>query len=669
MDRKQLIKLELRNGTGRPGVAIIKLLSNVLNGQLFKQLNDALDDIEHIIKSADDKSSITGVIFTSDKDKIFLAGADLFYLNEIIDTPRLLETVIDIGQETFDRIEQLPVPTVAAIHGACVGGGFELSLACNYRIASNHKSTKIGLPEVTLGVLPAWGGCTRLPEIVNMQTALKVILTGTQYTAKPALKLGLIDQVVHREDLVSTAYDIIEGKQSVIKKSANSYVPVWMIARKAKESVMDKTKGNYPAPLRIIEFMSKHTKTTRKDLFRLEKKEFLSLCRTDEMRNLLRIFLLQEQSKKLKVTTIKHSKIKQAVVIGAGTMGAGITQWLTCRGVNTLLKDIKPEYIARGLKQIGDTYVQGVITHKFDRPSARDGLNRVTTAVKDVPMDNIDIVIEAIIEQLDVKQKVLKNIESNVSKKTIIATNTSALSIDDMAKKLKHPERFVGIHFFNPVYKMKLVEVVRGTKTSDETVQRAVEFVQQIGKLPVVVKDSPGFVVNRILVPYLVKAVQLLTENVQIEQIDKGMVEFGMPMGPFRLMDEIGLDVVHHVASNLSSQLRIDWSSDVELEIVNRINAGHLGKKTAQGFYKYKRGKSIKKRVKKGDELIIDECVAILTDTMVKEAQKVLDEHVIDDDNMLDFAMIMGTGWAPFRGGPLRYAEGSALNAAGEIYC
>jgi 3-hydroxyacyl-CoA dehydrogenase/enoyl-CoA hydratase/3-hydroxybutyryl-CoA epimerase len=332
-------------------------------------------------------------------------------------------------------------------------------------------------------------------------------------------------------------------------------------------------------------------------------------------------------------------------------MGSGIAQWVSSRGCNVLLKDVNDDLISKGLKQIGKLYVQGVLGYKMDRPTARDGLSRIATTSKNVPLDNQDILIEAIVEKLDVKQQVLAELEEKLSDNAIIATNTSALSIDDMASALKHPERFVGIHFFNPVHKMKLVEVVRGKLTSDETVHRAVEFVKSIGKLPVVVNDSPGFVVNRILVPYLISAMDLHDRGYSIDMVDSIIMQWGMPMGPFRLMDEVGIDVCQHVAKHVCTSLNKKMSTTLERMIEN----GKLGKKAGEGFYKYKKGKSIKSNFT-SDLIQQSTSKLMLMGPMVYEARQVLEEGVIEDADMLDLAMIMGTGWAPFRGGPIRYS-------------
>jgi len=641
------------NGHGKKSVAIVEFNSNSLNDQLFKELDTVLTDIEALQNAKDDPSNeLEGVIFTSNKDKIFLAGADLFELAKILSMGSpwrepLLRDVIERGHKTFQRIEDLKIPTVAAIHGMCLGGGLELTLACNYRIVSNDSKTKLGLPEVTLGILPAWGGTTRLPELLTLPNALTALLTGKQYASKPALKVGLVDKVVHRENLVDAALGIIRNPTSLKRKSQRSFIPPFLVYRQATKNVNKTTNGNYPAPIKILETVRSASDISRKDCFRSEVDAFIELTNTPHMKNLLRIFQLQEESKKLNTATLDICHpVNRAVVVGAGTMGAGIAQWLSSRGINVLLKDVDEAAVSAGLKKIGDLYVKGVQKHKFDRSSARDGLARISTSTDNIPLYNNELVIEAIVEKLDVKRKVLAQLESTLSKDAIIATNTSALSIDDMASCLKYPERFVGIHFFNPVHQMKLVEIVRGSKTSDETVERAVKFVQRIGKLPVVVKDSPGFVVNRVLVPYLVKAAELLDEGYKKEAIDSAMIKFGMPMGPFRLMDEIGLDVCYHVALDLEDRLRIK-SSGVK-ELVARIGRGELGKKTGKGFYSYKKGRAVREKVSQD----VSAAANILIKAMVDESWKIFEEGIVSDRKWIDFAMIMGTGWAPFRGGP-----------------
>lgn len=632
-------------------ILIVKFLVPALSTKVFNELDKILapeSETDPVVPLMGKK----GVVFTSDNSKLFLAGADLFEIKQALDggDETVARQMIARGQEMYNRIEGLSIPTVAAINGMCLGGGYELSLACDYRVAANNKNVKVGLPEVNLGILPAWGGCTRLVPLIGLQESLTAILSGKLYAPKPALKKGLIDRVCHKENLVTEAINLINNP--LTRKSRTNWLPSPLIFKVAHKNVFAKTKGNYPAPFEILEVIKKGIEGSKKTSLKLEEDAFIKLAKTSECKNLMRIFFLQEASKKLKWKEIKvGSELHSAVVVGAGVMGAGIAQWLSCKGTNVLLKDVNQDSIDKGLNQIGKLYVQGVRGHKFDRPAARDGLAKITTTTDELPLHNYDLIVEAVVEKLDVKQKVLTSLEAQAGKNTIIATNTSALSIDEMAESLQRPEKFVGIHFFNPVHKMKLVEIVRGSKTSDETVARAVKYVQRLGKLPIVVKDRPGFVVNRVLVPYLVQAAELLDHGYDIEAVDKVMVDFGMPMGPFRLMDEIGLSVCYHVADDLRQRLGTD-SAGIN-QLVNRIGQNKLGKQSGEGFYKYKNGRAIRNKVTQDASAVVD----VLVRAMVTESNTILEEGVIEHSDDLDFAMIMGTGWAPFRGGPIRYGR------------
>ena len=487
-----------------------------------------------------------------------------------------------------------------------------------------------------------------------MITSLKVILGGAQNPAKYAKKIGLVDSITFKENLEDRALKFLSTKKIKRKKPFLRNPINSVVFHKALSNVMKKTAGNYPAPLKIIAVLKQSCKVSLKESLKLEREAFIELANTRECSNLIRIFFMQERFKKLKFKNMRPSDpIKNVCVTGAGTMGAGIAQWLSSRGMNVILKDIDKQAIANGLKTIGDIFVQGVRGHKLDRPSARDGLSRITSTTQDVSLANQDLVIEAIVENMAVKKKVLKSIEDKAGPNTIIASNTSALSIDEMAECLDRPENFVGIHFFNPVHKMKLVEIVVGSKTSDETIAYAVQFVQKISKFPIVVKDSPGFVVNRILMPYLIEAARQYEKGVQPEAVDKELIKWGMPMGPFRLMDEIGLDVCLHVAKDLSNRLGFDIPNILTV----MIDKGHLGKKTGKGFYEYKKGRSVKRRLQSSSVKHKTDVTVAITTRMIVEAGKVLKEQIVAEGDDIDFAMIMGTGFAPFKGGPIKYRE------------
>jgi len=632
--------------------------ANVLNKTFFSELNALLD-------LAEKDTALNGIVFTTGKKNIFLAGADLVTLHKNLDNEKELGELVEEGQDTFTRIKKLKVPTVAAIHGVCVGGGLEFALACDVRVASNDSSTKIGLPEVMLGILPAWGGCTRLPRLIGLVNALKVILSGTPKPSNYCKKIGIVDKVVHKENLVTTAISSCK----YIKRNLPKNKPLinWFIFNRARSTAIAKTVGNYPAPLMIIDMISKGIGLSEQKSLILERGAFLQLAKTDACRNLIRVFFLQEKSKKLippgihpelKKTAMCHP-IKNVAVIGAGTMGAGIAQWFASKGLNVLLKDINSIQIGNGLQTIGDLFIDGVLGHKFNRSFARVGMSHITTGV-DISIKNKDLVLEVIAENFNLKVKVLSEIENTCNDDTIIATNTSALSITDISKALKRPENFIGIHFFNPPHKMKLVEVVVGQATSAQTVGRVVEFVKSIGKLPVVVKDSPGFLVNRILLPYLVGAIRLVMRGNDIKKIDSAMVKFGMPMGPLRLLDEIGLDVGIHVALDLGKRLS---DFNIPTDMLKTILAiGHYGKKTGAGFYTYGKNKAINRELQSAvqttrDILTEDKIIDFLVQLMTDEATKCLQEGIVKDSDDIDFAMIMGTGWAPFRGGPMTYGD------------
>jgi 3-hydroxyacyl-CoA dehydrogenase/enoyl-CoA hydratase/3-hydroxybutyryl-CoA epimerase len=627
-------------------------VANVFNEDMFAELNDQLDYIEN------NQKSIRGVIFKSAKPSIFIAGADLKSFADD-PTPERISYLIKLGQDTFNRIEDLGITTVAAINGACLGGGYELALACDHRVATLDSSTKIGLPETMLGILPAWGGSTRLPRMIGIAGAMNIILAGKVVVPKLAYKYKMVDRVCHKENLDYVAKSYIHNGKKKYKKHTLNRFPLKYIAKsKATKNVLKTTGGVYPAPLKAIDVMIKGLGVSRNESLKLEEKAFTELLNSDVASNLVNIFFLQERSKKTK--SDKDFKVNKTAVIGAGVMGAGIAQWISSRGIKVLLKDIKSEFVANGIKTISKLYSAAVKKRVMTKSEASSKLDNVTPITESLPMKTVDLVVEAAIEQLDIKQNLFAELETLVRDDTILATNTSALSIVDVAEKMEHKERVVGIHYFNPVHKMKLVEVVKGECTSDETVLKATQFVKKTGKLPVIVKDSPGFLVNRILMPYLIEAVHLANGGNDIEHTDKLLRKFGMPMGPFRLIDEVGGDVCQHVADDLLNRLNTKFPNSSLLR--RMIEEGNLGKKSGQGFYKYSKGKSNGAcdvprnstfRLQCENEEIVDRLILI----MINEAVRCLEEEVVASPKDVDFGMIMGTGWAPFRGGPIRYLD------------
>ena len=627
-------------------------VANVFNEDMFAELNDQLDYIEN------NQKTIRGVIFKSAKPSIFIAGADLKSFADD-PTPERISYLIKLGQDTFNRIEDLGITTVAAINGACLGGGYELALACDHRVATLDSSTKIGLPETMLGILPAWGGSTRLPRMIGIAGAMNIILAGKVVVPKLAYKYKMVDRVCHKENLDYVAKSYIHNGKKKCKKHTLNRFPLKYIAKsKATKNVLKTTGGVYPAPLKAIDVMIQGLGVTRNESLKLEEKAFTELLNSDVASNLVNIFFLQERSKKTK--SDKDFKVNKTAVIGAGVMGAGIAQWISSRGIKVLLKDIKSEFVANGIKTISNLYSAAVKKRVMTKSEASSKLDNVTPITESLPMKTVDLVVEAAVERLDIKQNLFAELETLVRDDTILATNTSALSIVDVAEKMEHKERVVGIHYFNPVHKMKLVEVVKGECTSEETVLKATQFVKKTGKLPVIVKDSPGFLVNRILMPYLIEAVHLANGGNDIEHTDKLLRKFGMPMGPFRLIDEVGGDVCQHVADDLLNRLNTKFPNSNLLR--RMIEEGNLGKKSGQGFYKYTKGKSNGAcdvprnstfRLQCENEEIVDRLILI----MINEAVRCLEEEVVSSPKDVDFGMIMGTGWAPFRGGPIRYLD------------
>ena len=648
--------------------------ANIFDKATLGELND---HINYILCNSD----LKGVVITSAKKSIFIAGADLTQLSKAT-TPEELRDMIELGQLVFNRLATLTVPTVAAIHGACVGGGYELCLACDYRLASPDKVTKIGLPETQLGILPAWGGSTRLPRLIGLPKALDIILGGKTLAAKPALKCGMIDDVAPREYLVEKASRLILKQGRKIRRRPRSLMHsltstgpvVKFITGKVGKQVAQMTRGHYPAIPKALEVVTQGLAKSIDESLALERDAIIELGNTEACRNLIRIFFLQERAKKLtgipRATQpeIKMEPARRVAVIGAGIMGAGIAQWTSSRDLSVILRDINHEAVAKGLVSIAKLYEQGVKRHALTKVEARAGLDRISPTATDVPLYSTDIIIEAAVEKMDLKKQLFARLDDLAGAGTILATNTSALSISEIAASTKHPERVVGIHFFNPVHRMQLVEVIVGSQTSPEVVLRAVKFVQQIGKLPVVVKDAPGFLVNRILMPYLIEAGHLFEHGARVEDIDECMLEFGMPMGPLRLIDEVGVDVSNHVAADLASKFSDRMHAP---EVLTKMLAdGLLGKKSGKGFYAH--GKKAKEPTvnRRIDRYRVDSsCARLNRDElcnrmvllMINEATRCLEGGIVEEPADVDFGMIMGTGFAPFVGGPLRLADSIGL--------
>src|SRR6266566_522221 len=640
--------------------------ANIFDAVTLDELNEQLDFVEN-------ESSLRGVIIASAKKSIFIAGADLKTLLEQAQT-RDMRAFIAEGQRILNRLAELQIPTVAAIHGACAGGGYEVTLACDHRVASDDPNTRIGLPETTLGLVPAWGGCTRLPRLIGANKAADVILKGKLYSAQEALKLGLVDEVAPRDQLVDLARKKLrDGKR---KPSP---------AAKLDQEIPAPRNHN-PAPARALEIIKKGLFTSTEQSLAFELDAIVDLGKTESTQNLIRNFFLAEKYKKGSAK-VPAQKVVHAAVIGAGVMGSGIAQWLSSHGVTVILRDIAREQIDRGLANIEKTYADAVKRNLMSAEKAKEGRARIVASTAPMELRDVQFVIEAASEKIEIKKEIFRELAMQAGPKTIVATNTSALPVGELADATVSPEHVIGLHFFNPVSRMKLVEVVIARQTSDETRERSLAFVRQIGKLPVIVHDSPGFLVNRVLFPYLLDAAELFESGLDAARIDDALVQWGMPMGPLRLIDEIGVDITIDIGNTLEKAYgRRDHVSAVLLWL---RDGQMLGRKTGAGFYKYEgkaqtRNDSLSQwrrasivagggdpgnnegsattRPASPPPATADDLPRRLIFLMVNEAARCVEEKVVESAEDADYGMILGTGFAPFRGGPLRYAEHYGLN-------
>jgi 3-hydroxyacyl-CoA dehydrogenase/enoyl-CoA hydratase/3-hydroxybutyryl-CoA epimerase len=638
--------------------------ANIFDAATLDELNEHLDAVE-------EDASLRGLIVASAKKSIFVAGADLKTLLEAAKTGEM-RGFIERGQKVFNRLANLRIPTVAAIHGASAGGGYEVALACDYRLASDDPATRIGLPETTLGLIPAWGGCTRLPRLIGAEKAAEVILKGKLYFAQEALKLGLVDEIAPCDQLLDRAREKLRAGKRKMEGPAPAS-PASQELRPPKQS------GN-PALERADEIINKTLSISPDESLRLELEAIVDLGKRESTQNLIRNFFLAEKYKKGASRT-RPEKIVHAAVIGAGVMGSGIAQWLSSRGVTVILRDVAREQIDRGLANIEKVYADAVKRGLMTQEKAKQGRARICGSTAPMELRDVQFVIEATSEKMEIKKEVFRELAMEAGPKTIVATNTSALPVSELAEVTVSPEHVIGLHFFNPVSRMKLVEVVVAKQTSDETRDRSLAFVRQIGKLPVIVRDSPGFLVNRVLFPYLLDAAELFESGVDGKRIDRALVEWGMPMGPLRLIDEIGVDITIDIGDTLEKAYgQRDHDPTILLWLRDQQM---LGRKTGAGFYKYEgktqapNGSLVKWRRGLHGELEGAEGPNIPPDKhrdprlrfneeklthrlvflMVNEAARCVEEGVVDSPEDADYGMILGTGFAPFRGGPLRFAE------------
>lgn len=613
--------------------------------------DEVLDELNGLLQDISKMSHAKGLVIHSLKKKGFIAGADIHTLAQL-DTPIRAVDFIRKGQSVFSRLENLSIPTVAIINGFCMGGGTELILACDYRIATDEDDTCFGLPEILLGFHPGWGGTVRLPKLIGgFQALTQMMLTGALMRASKARALGVVDDVVPYRQLKRAAIYYINKKPakrraSFIQSLTNTTFARMMLAKLLRYQVAKKVrKEHYPAPFALIDLWEKENGDEDRAYLKEADSVHQLLEQNDTAKNLIRIFLLRDRLKGFAKDI--DFNVKHVHVIGAGVMGGDIAAWCARQGLHVTLQDKSYEQIAPA---IGRAYQ--LFKKKLKKP------RRIQAAMDQLIADphgygasRADVIIEAVFENLKVKQEIFKHLESVARPDAIIATNTSSIPLDEISQVMLNPERLVGIHFFNPVSKMELVEVVKSEKTSPKVAEHACAFVNQISRLPLPVKSSPGFLVNRVLMPYLLECVQLLEDGYRPEVIDEAAKSFGMMMGPVELADTVGMDVCLAVAENLTAH----FGGHVPSRLSEMVKAGKLGRKSGEGFYQYKHGKPIKQKVTNTQHN--EEIANRLTLRMVNEASLCLREGVVEDADLLDAGMIFGTGFAPFRGGPMHYAK------------
>jgi 3-hydroxyacyl-CoA dehydrogenase/enoyl-CoA hydratase/3-hydroxybutyryl-CoA epimerase len=643
---------------------------------------ETLEELKNAILEAnelDKKNSVKGVVFFSHRPGVFLAGVDVSVINSLKTEAEALNA-LDEAHLIFNMLDDLKIPTVALVDGICLGGGLELSLACKKIFISDNPKTALGLPEVMLGVLPGFGGTYRLPKKVGLTTAMDMILTGRQIKGKSAYKMGLADAILPTERMLELAKSYLLDKNTGKKKSmkeevqsaaTENFLTRKIIFQKAREKVLETSKGFYPAPLKILEVLETGAGKSRTDYLAIEAQAFAELSQSVQSKNLQHIFFLTDNSKKLD-NKERLPNINRGAVLGAGVMGGGIAWLFAQNNQAPLMKDIGPEALELGLKQASQNFSAALKKRKMTEDEFNRKMRSIEPTLNFDGFKSADLVVEAVVENMEIKKKVFSELEGHVRPDTILTSNTSSLSIQEMSLALKDSSRFAGLHFFNPVNKMPLVEIITHEKASKQTIDTLIKWVLEVKKTPIVVKDGPGFLVNRILAPYLNEAAFLLEEGVSIEALDEAALNFGMPMGPCRLMDEIGLDVCVKVGKIMHEGLgERATASSLSAKL---YEAKLLGKKNARGFYLYdEKGKTTgknpdltkilpSKKVRK-DEMEIQMRLFL---PMVNEAAYIFADRIVDKASTVDIGMIYGTGFPPFRGGLCKWADQEGLDQIAE---
>ncbi len=669
--------------------AVVELIFD-LQGESVNKFNLlAVAELEQALGLLEQTKGINGLLVTSAKE-VFIVGADVMEFGAVFAAgPEQIIGHLANNNRNNCRLEDLPFPTVVAINGIALGGGLEFCLACDYRIASTS-ATKIGLPETKLGIIPGWGGTVRLPRVAGLDTAVEWIAAGKENTAEQALAAHVVDAVVEpaklREAALFTLSEAIKGKFNYQARRAQKKAPLQlnimesMLAFETSKAFVGAQAGrNYPAPVTAIKAMQKAADKGRDEALQIEAEAFAKMAQTPAAQSLVGLFISEQLlSKKAKGWEKKaDKKIARAAVLGAGIMGGGIAYQSASRGVPIKMKDIAQKGIDLGLAEANKLLSKRVDRKKMTASEMGDVLNRIEPALTYDGFDQIDIVVEAVVENPKVKRSVLAEAETKVSADTVIASNTSTISITYLAEALQRPENFCGMHFFNPVHMMPLVEVIRGIKTSDNAIARTVAYANTMGKKAIVVKDCPGFLVNRVLFPYLAGFAMLIRDGVDYQRIDKLMETWGWPMGPAYLIDVVGIDTAVHaekvMADGFPDRMQRSFTSCTDALFA----ANRLGQKTEKGFYNYaldKKGKLakaaspealeiIKPTVINNIEISDEDIVARMMVPMATELARCLEEGIVETAAEADMALVYGTGFPPFRGGVFRWIDSIGAQA------
>jgi 3-hydroxyacyl-CoA dehydrogenase/enoyl-CoA hydratase/3-hydroxybutyryl-CoA epimerase/3-hydroxyacyl-CoA dehydrogenase/enoyl-CoA hydratase/3-hydroxybutyryl-CoA epimerase/enoyl-CoA isomerase len=675
------LRLEVQDGVAVLTFDLPGARANTLGRAVF-------EEFEQQLKALSARADVKGLVLRSGKPGMFIAGADIKELSGAgRPDPDAIRKIAKRGHALVAAFEALPFPTVAAIDGSCMGGGLEVALGCDYRIAGNNPKTEIGLPEVKIGILPGWGGTQRLPRLIGASLAAEMICSGDPAKTDRAKKIGIVLDVVPSEQLVPEAKRLIamanetgewkqirRRKQQPVGMTEEQALFAFAVARARVQATAGK---NYPAPLAALNAIEKGCNRTLEEGLQVETDEFVPLVGSPVSRNLVAVFFMGQRLAKdpgIADASVQPRQVNQVGVIGAGIMGGGIAGACVRRGVPTLLTDSIPPAVEKGVANIAKSMQGRVEAGKMPAADMAGALARLSTSLTTSALADRDVVIEAIVEREKDKVKLYAQIESVLPPGATLASNTSTISISRMARELKHPENFAGMHYFNPVDRMQLVEVIRGDKTSDATVATLVALAKRIGKTPIVVKDCPGFLVNRILFPYFNEALAMLEEGASPRALDKAGLAFGMPMGPITLEDVVGIDT-SLLAGTVVNTAFADRAVPTRI-LDELVAANRLGQKTGAGFYSYAKGTRgvddpalapILAKVRKGNrEPSPEEMVDRLFLPMLTEASRILEEGIVREPADVDMGLILGIGFPPFRGGILHWADDLGLPAVVE---